>query len=100
MLHRRKLCLITLGALAIFIGGTVLAARRTRLLTGGVSATRHNEKARPILGLKPSQFPAAVTPLSFGTPPQDSDDPKPGRPQLTDYPYTQGETGCYEDTPA
>src|SRR5437763_8886355 len=98
--HLRKLCFITLGALAIFLGGSTLAARRTLLPTARVRAARLNEKARNILGLKPSQLPVAVTPASFGTPLQSSDDAKPARRQFTVYRNQEGETVCREATPA
>src|SRR2546421_8448394 len=98
--HLRNRCFITLGALAIFLGGSTLAARRTLLPTARVRTARLNEKARNILGLKPSQLPVAVTPASFGTPPQSSDDAKPARRQFTVYRNQEGETVCREATPA
>jgi hypothetical protein len=94
---RRRLCLVTLGALAIFVGGTALAARRSLSPTVRASAARLDEKARQILGIK---SPSPAAPVSFVTPAQAADDAKPARRQFTVYRNPEGETVCREATPA
>ncbi|HMH42727.1 MAG TPA: NF038122 family metalloprotease, partial [Pyrinomonadaceae bacterium] len=97
---RRRLCLVTLGALAIFVGGTALAERRTLLPTARVSAARLNEKARRILAKRVSQSPSQVVVTPESPLLQATEDDKPARRQFTVYRNPEGETVCREATAA